>query len=29
MQKARAAGDEDEVNAETERALKALGYTGN
>jgi arylsulfatase A-like enzyme len=29
MQKARATGDEDEVNAETERALKALGYVGN
>ncbi|PYQ55751.1 MAG: hypothetical protein DMF53_27415, partial [Acidobacteria bacterium] len=29
MQKARALGDEDEVNGETERALKALGYVGN
>ena len=29
MQKARALGDEDEENAETERALKALGYVGN
>jgi arylsulfatase A-like enzyme len=26
MQKARSSGDEDEVNGETERALKALGY---
>jgi arylsulfatase A-like enzyme len=26
MQKARDSGDEDEVNGETERALKALGY---
>jgi arylsulfatase A-like enzyme len=26
MQKARANGDEDELNGETERALKALGY---
>ncbi len=26
MQKARASGEEDEVNGETERALKALGY---
>lgn len=29
MQKARSSGDEDEVNSETERALKALGYVGN
>jgi len=26
MKKARSMGDEDEVNGETERALKALGY---
>ena len=29
MQKAKSSGDEDEVNGETERALKALGYVGN
>ncbi len=29
MRKAKSAGDEDEVNGETERALKALGYVGN
>jgi hypothetical protein len=26
MKKTRSMGDEDEVNGETERALKALGY---
>jgi arylsulfatase A-like enzyme len=29
MRKAKSSGDEDEVNGETERALKALGYVGN
>ncbi|MFL6259764.1 MAG: sulfatase [Thermoanaerobaculia bacterium] len=29
MKKARSMGDEDEVNGETEKALKALGYVGN
>jgi arylsulfatase A-like enzyme len=29
MKKTRSMGDEDEVNGETERALKALGYVGN
>jgi arylsulfatase A-like enzyme len=29
MRKAKSTGDEDEVNGETERALKALGYVGN
>lgn len=29
MRKAKSMGDEDEVNGETERALKALGYVGN
>jgi hypothetical protein len=29
MKKARSMGEEEEPDAETERALKALGYAGN